>query len=148
MRRLFQTVRDVLMELLADPKHLGAEPGFLLALHTWGRSLSLHPHIHCLITDGGLADGQWCSPKGSCFLPARVVMAKFRGKFLWAIRHAQEQDEIVLPEGVSPERFRRAPASLAAPSGTFISANATATARASCSTWPAMCAAARCAAGN
>lgn len=106
MQRLFQTVRDVLMELLADPKYLGAEPGFLLALHTWGRSLSLHPHIHCLITDGGLADDQWHSPKGSCFLPARVVMAKFRGKFLWVIRHAQEQGEIVLPEGVSPERFR------------------------------------------
>lgn len=104
MQRLFQTVRDVLTELLADPKYLGAEPGLLLALHTWGRSLSLHPHIHFLITDGGLAGEQWQHPKGSCFLPARVVMAKFRGKFLWTLRCAIQRGELKLPGEASSER--------------------------------------------
>ena len=94
------------MELLADPKHLGAEPGFLLALHTWGRSLSLHPHIHCLITDGGLAAEQWREPRGSCFLPARIVMAKFRGKFLWEVRRAIVQGTLRLPGGESVEHWQ------------------------------------------
>lgn len=106
MQGLFLTVRDVLMELLADPKHLGAEPGFLLALHTWGRSLSLHPHIHCLITDGGLAAEQWREPRGSCFLPARIVMAKFRGKFLWEVRRAIAQGTLRLPGGESVEHWQ------------------------------------------
>lgn len=46
---LFQAARDTLMTLLADEKHLGAVPGILMALHTWGRTLSLHPHVHCLV---------------------------------------------------------------------------------------------------
>jgi len=104
MQHLFHTVRDVLMELLADPKYLGAEPGFLLALHTWGRSLALHPHIHCLITDGGLLDEQWRMPRGSCFLPARVVMAKFRGKFLAGLRRDILQGKLKLPRDTSTER--------------------------------------------
>jgi transposase-like zinc-binding protein/putative transposase len=57
---LFGAVRDTLAELLADPKYLGARPAFILALHTWGRALPLHPHIHALVADGGLGeDGAW-----------------------------------------------------------------------------------------
>ena len=64
---LFQAVRDTLSTLLADPKYLGAQPGILAALHTWSQTLVLHPHVHCLVTGGGLtADGSWkallCSP--------------------------------------------------------------------------------------
>ena len=81
---LFTATAETLHTLCADAKHIGATPGFILALHTWGRSLSLHPHIHALITDGGLnAEGQWQRPKRSCFLPARVVMALFRGPSCW-----------------------------------------------------------------
>ena len=46
---LFAAVRDTLMELLGDPRHLGAIPGIVMALHTWTRSLALHPHIHALV---------------------------------------------------------------------------------------------------
>ena len=53
---LFAAVRDTLGELLGDPKYLGARPAFMLALHTWGRSLVLHPHIHALVADGGLTE--------------------------------------------------------------------------------------------
>ncbi len=82
-RLLFGAVRDVLFELLEDPRHLGATPAFIAALHTWGRSASLHPHLHVLAADGGLsADGAWVKPRRSHFLPARVVMLVFRGKFL------------------------------------------------------------------
>jgi len=95
----FQAVRDTLLELTEDARYLGAQPGLLCALHTWGRSLALHPHIHCLITDGGLdSEGHWQRPKKSCFLPARVVMALFRGKFLAAVRQALEAEQLRLPE--------------------------------------------------
>ena len=50
---LFKTVKETLMALAYDEKHLGAQPGFILELHAWERNLSLHPHIHCLMTGGG-----------------------------------------------------------------------------------------------
>lgn len=103
---LFGTVRAVLFELLEDPRYLGATPAFLAALHTWGRSLSLHPHLHVLIADGGLKDGAWVRPRRSHFLPARVVMLVFRGKLLDALRHAIARGTLRLPPQSSRERLR------------------------------------------
>jgi len=103
---LFATVRETLMELLHDPRHLGAQPAFLAALHTWGRSLALHPHVHVLAADGGLdAEGRWIAPRRSHFLPARVLMVLFRGKFLGALRQAIERARLRLPPDSSRERF-------------------------------------------
>jgi len=103
---LFDAVREVLVELLGDPKYLGAKPAFLSALHTWGRSLSLHPHVHVLIADGGLDDnGAWMRPRRSHFLPARVLMLLFRGKFLAALRAGIERAQLRLPPDLSRERF-------------------------------------------
>jgi hypothetical protein len=56
---LFQAVRETLVEILDAPKHLGAQPGLLAALHTWSQTLVLHPHVRCLVTGGGLTpEGQ------------------------------------------------------------------------------------------
>lgn len=107
MEILFQCASQSLQELLGDERRLaGAEPGYLLALHTWGRSLSLHPHLHCLITDGGLSDDGWQHPKGSCFLSARVLMAKFRGKLLAMLRNGLKKETLRLPSDISPERMQ------------------------------------------
>jgi Putative transposase/Transposase zinc-binding domain len=106
MAALFGAVRDTLSTLLADPRYLGAQPGIVLALHTWGRSLALHPHIHALVTDGGWWGGQWIAPRRSHFLPARVVMTLFRGKFLAALRHLEETGALRLPDGLSAERLK------------------------------------------
>ena len=85
---LFQTVRDTLCTLLADPQYLGAQPGILAALHTWSQTLVLHPHVPCLVTGGGLTpDGQWKAVRQGFLLPARVVMAVFRGR-CWRPRQA------------------------------------------------------------
>jgi hypothetical protein len=70
---LFASVHDTLRELLGDPNYLGATPGILATLHTWTQTLRLHPHIHALVTGGGLtaATNGWrcttgfCSPRGS-----------------------------------------------------------------------------------
>jgi putative transposase/transposase-like zinc-binding protein len=103
---LFQTVRDTLCTLLADPKYLGARPGILAALHTWSQTLVLHPHVHCLVTGGGLTpDGQWKAVRQGFLLPARVVMAVFRGKMLDAIRQAYVREALVLPESMRPQPF-------------------------------------------
>src|SRR5262245_20274459 len=102
---LFQTVRDTLRTLLADLKYLGAQPGIIAALHTWSQTLVLHPHLHCLVTGGGLTpDGRWQAVRNGFLLPARVVMAVFRGKMLDAIRRAWTRGELVMPEGLRPQQ--------------------------------------------
>src|SRR5205823_11951621 len=104
---LFQAVRDTLGTLLADPKYLGAQPGILAALHTWSQTLVLHPHVHCLVTGGGLSpDGRWVAVRNGFLLPARVVMAVFRGKRLAAIRQALAREALALPEGIQPQQMR------------------------------------------
>jgi len=103
---LFDAVRAVLIELLADPRYLGARPAFLSALHTWGRSLSQHAHLHVLAADGGLDDsGAWVRPRRSHFLPTRVLMRLFRGKLLAALRQGIERGELRLPPDSSRERY-------------------------------------------
>jgi hypothetical protein len=83
---VFASVRETLLTLLGDPKWLGATPGMLATLHTWGRTLTLHPHVHCLISGGGLTvDGQWQQVRTGYLLPVAVVRALFRGKVLGAI---------------------------------------------------------------
>src|SRR5262244_2415787 len=102
---LFQAVRDTLGTLLAAPKYLGAQPGILAALHTWSQTLVLHPHVHCLVTGGGLtAVGDWKAVRNGFLLPARVVMAVFRGKMLAAIRHALACGALTLPEPMGPQQ--------------------------------------------
>jgi hypothetical protein len=103
---LFQAVRDTLGTFLADPKSLGAQPGIIAALHTWSQTLVLHPHVHCLVTGGGLtADGAWQAVRHGLLLPARVVMAVFRGKRLAAIRQALAREDLVLPEDLRRQQL-------------------------------------------
>jgi hypothetical protein len=102
---LFQAVRDTLGTLVADPKYLGAQPGIIAALHTWSQTLVLHPHVHCLVTGGGLtADGSWKAVRTGFLLPARVVMAVFRGKMLAAIRQTLAHGVLALPAPMQPQQ--------------------------------------------
>jgi putative transposase/transposase-like zinc-binding protein len=102
---LFQAVRETLCTLLADPQYLGAQPGILAALHTWSQTLGLHPHVHGLVTGGGLTPaGQWVAVRHGFLLPARVVMAVFRGKMVDAIRRTVARGELVLPEPMGPQQ--------------------------------------------
>jgi hypothetical protein len=105
MDALFAAARDTLLELLSDPRYLGAQPGMQLALHTWSRALALHPHIHALVSDGGMRDGVWVAPRRSHFLPAKVVMMLFRGKLLDALRGLHRRGELRLPEQASAQMF-------------------------------------------
>jgi putative transposase/transposase-like zinc-binding protein len=81
---LFRATAKTLLTIAADPKHLGAEIGFFAVLHTWGQNLLHHPHLHCVVTGGGLsADGnQWISCRAGFFLPVGVLSRLFRRLFL------------------------------------------------------------------
>lgn len=85
----FKAVSETLRELCADKKHLGAKPGITTVLHTWGQNLMYHPHIHCIVTGGGLTgDGKWSTSRKKFFIPVKVLSRKFRGKFLFFLKQA------------------------------------------------------------
>ena len=81
---LFHAAAETLRIIAADPKHLGAEIGFFAVLHTWCSNLLHHPHLHCVVSGGGLSpDGtQWISCRAGFFLPVRVLSRLFRRLFL------------------------------------------------------------------
>jgi hypothetical protein len=86
---LFEAVGHTLLEVAANPKHLGAKIGFIGILHTWGQSLCLHPHVHCVVPGGGLTpEGKWVNCRARFFLPVRVLSRVFRGKFIGLMRDA------------------------------------------------------------
>jgi len=81
---LFRAAAETLRTIAADPKHLGAQIGFFAVLHTWGSNLLHHPHLHCVVSGGGLsADGsQWICCRNGFFLSVRVLSRLFRRLFL------------------------------------------------------------------
>ena len=87
---LFRAASETLRTIAADPKHLGAEIGFLAVLHTWGQNLMHHPHVHCLVPGGGIApDGKsWIACRPGFFLPVKVLSRMFRGLFLHYLEKA------------------------------------------------------------
>jgi hypothetical protein len=96
---LFRASAATLLEIAADPKHLGAEIGFFSVLHTWGQNLLLHPHLHCVIPAGGLAPDHktWIRPKYRFFLPCGILSRVFRGKFIAGLKRAFRSGELCLP---------------------------------------------------
>ncbi len=104
---LFHAAWGTLSELLGDPKYLGATPGLVAALHTWGQTLVLHPHLLCLVTGGGWDGAQWRAVRNGYLLPARVVMPVYRGKLLAALHSALDAGHLTLPVGVPPAQIRR-----------------------------------------
>jgi hypothetical protein len=101
---LFRASSASLLEIAADPKHLGAEIGFLSVLHTWGQNLLHHPHVHCVIPAGGLSADhrRWVHPRYPFFLPVKVLSRVFRGKFVAGLKRAFQQGELCLPGGLKP----------------------------------------------
>jgi hypothetical protein len=93
---LFQAASASLQALSADPTYLGAQIGFTALLHTWSQRLDYHPHLHCIVTGGGLsAEGsRWISSRRDFFLPVRVLSRLFRGKLLAKLKKTYTQGEL------------------------------------------------------
>jgi len=101
---LFRASQATLQEVAANPRHLGAALGVVAVLHTWGQNLHHHPHVHAIVTGGGLscdragvldAAPRWVSCRPGFFLPVRVLSRLFRGKFLAGLRRAWEAGQLV-----------------------------------------------------
>jgi hypothetical protein len=111
---LFASASAAVLELAAEPRYLGARPGLVAVLHTWGQTLTLHPHLHVLATGGGLSCNRrgevdavpvWRSCRPGFFLPVRVLSRLYRGKYLAGLRQAlttgPASEEFESPEELS-----------------------------------------------
>jgi hypothetical protein len=103
---LFRAAAGAVRDVAADPRWLGAVPGLLLVLHTWGQTLQHHPHVHGVVTGGGLSCDRrgaidpaprWVPCRPGFFLPVRVLSRVFRGKYLAGLRHAHARRRLRLP---------------------------------------------------
>jgi ribosomal protein L37AE/L43A len=110
---LMRAAAETLLKVAANPKHLGAEVGVLEVLHTWGQNLALHPHVHCVVTGGGLSldESRWIAGRDDYFLPVPILRCVFRGKFLSGLRTAFQKGRLRFPGRLAalarPARFHR-----------------------------------------
>jgi predicted RNA-binding Zn-ribbon protein involved in translation (DUF1610 family) len=93
---LFQAAAETLLTIAADPRHLGAHIGATLVLHTWGSAMTHHPHVHGIVSGGGLSlDGQrWVACRAGFFLPVRVLSRLFRRLFLEKLSEAHRAGKL------------------------------------------------------
>ena len=98
---LFEASSQTLLSFAQDPQYLGALPGIISVLHTWGQSLSFHPHIHCIVSGGGIdADAEWKNAKKNSYrflFPVKAMSIVYRAKFLQALQHLIDAGEVTLP---------------------------------------------------
>ena len=110
---LFQAASQTLLTLASDRGRLGAQIGVTAILHTWGQNLLFHPHLHCVVTGGGLSpDGsRWVAARPGYLLPVKVLGRLFRGKFLAGVQEAYQAGQLALAGSVAnladPQVFRR-----------------------------------------
>jgi len=99
---LFRSASQTLTTLAKDPKYLDAQIGFMAVLHTWTQTLIDHPHLHCIVTAGGLSrDGeQWITWRKGLFIPVKVLSRLFRGIFLHDLRRAYTSGKLKIPDNL------------------------------------------------
>ena len=96
---LFESSAETLKTLAADKKYLGASIGFIAVLHTWGANLSLHPHLHCVVSGGGTdSKGKWKLSKKKFFIPVKVLSSLFRGKYLSKLKSRFDTSKLDDPD--------------------------------------------------
>ncbi len=117
---LFQAASATLRDVAANGKRLGAQVGALLVLHTWGQNLHHHPHVHAVVTGGGLscnakgvidASPRWIGCRKGFLLPVKVLSRVFRGKYLAGLQQAFDEGKLVWPKNrnalTEPDAFQR-----------------------------------------
>jgi hypothetical protein len=93
---LLRASAETLLEVARNPRHLGAEIGFFSVLHTWNQKLQLHPHVHCVVSSGGLSldHTRWIRSRPRFFLPIQVLRRVFRGKFVAGLKSAFQHGQL------------------------------------------------------
>ena len=105
---LFAAAMETVSEVARS--HLGATPGAIAVLHTWTQTLQFHPHVHCIVTGGGLSldRARWIGTRPTFFLPVRVLSIVFRGKLLERFEASVSSRSLSLPELFARKRLRQA----------------------------------------
>jgi hypothetical protein len=88
---LFRAASETLIEVAQS--RLGVKIGFITVLHTWGSNLMDHPHLHCIVSGGGLAGERWVSSRRRFLFPVKVLSRLFRGKFLALSQKARDSGD-------------------------------------------------------
>jgi hypothetical protein len=96
---LFDASAHALLTLGKNPKYLGAETGFTSILHTWGQDLSFHPHVHCIVSAGGVKDGNWIREKrknNKFIFPVGAMRKIFKGYFMQGLRQMFKKEMLAI----------------------------------------------------
>ena len=93
---LFSCIHETLLTLCSDRQYMGAKPGILSVLHTWGQKLNFHPHVHVCLSGGGMTStGQFVQTRHKGFLiPEAVIAAMFRGKYLAGLKQLHDKGRL------------------------------------------------------
>lgn len=106
---LFDASAQTLLCFAKDPKYLGATPGIISVLHTWGQQLSFHPHIHCIISGGGTTDDnvwkQATKNEWRFLFPVKAMSIVYRAKFLQSLKQMIDSGEVILPDNKDEKQF-------------------------------------------
>jgi hypothetical protein len=101
---LFSTAAQTLLSFANNPAHLGATPGILTVLHTWGQQLSFHPHLHCIVSGGGMADTKnkllWKNATGNknnFLFPVKAMACVYRAKYLQQLKKMIAGNKVTVP---------------------------------------------------
>jgi hypothetical protein len=105
---LFAAVAETLHDAAGNPRHLGAKIGFSCVLHTWTQTLLYHPHVHCIVTGGGLDPDhrRWVAARPGFLFPVRVLGRLFRGKLLHRLEQCVDAKKLHMAEGDPHARLR------------------------------------------
>jgi hypothetical protein len=107
---LFHAVRDTLFTFAADPKHLGADIGYVAVLHSWGQTLALHPHLHIIVPAGGFnIKGHWVNARGdgNFLFPVKALSSVFRAKYRDGLKTALAEQGIQRPRDLFEQMMLR-----------------------------------------
>ena len=106
---LFAAASQTLLTLARDRRHLGAIPAITMVLHTWTRELQFHPHVHAIVSAGGLSpdDTMWIPSRTNYLFPVKVMSKLFRLKFRAALIEALGSNAIRLPHNSPPDVLDR-----------------------------------------
>lgn len=94
---LLKANSDAILQLADDPKWLGAKVGITSILHTWGQTLEFHPHVHSIVTGGGLKNNKWVKGKDNYLFEVKVLSSLFRGKVLAIIKRKVKLPRTFIP---------------------------------------------------
>lgn len=106
---LFDASAQTLLCFANDPEYLGATPGIISVLHTWGQQLSFHPHIHCIVSGGGITDNHtWkeaTKNQWRFLFPVKAMSIVYKTKFLQAFKRLIDKGELQLPDNTDEQQL-------------------------------------------